>query len=568
MEETTAQLKSLDNLFKASFNIYRQRIVTFLVLGVLTIVIAAVSGGVLFGAGFGLSMALPASKNVLISVLSVIGVLFIFCISAWGLGALLISIVDQKADVKTCFGAAKPMVGSFLWLFLLIGFLTTGAFLFLIIPGILFTVWFFVAPFVLAAENKRGMKALLKSKAYVRGYWLPVFVRVLVIYLLSMVLSLVPFVGPFLSLLFFPFFFIYAFVMYEDLKKIQEGMRFEPTFKSKFGIFATGTLGFAVPVVVMIFFMGSMFWAIVGGFTSSGMIPSLLNLGNMPTMQSAKATPVPENQSVLHKKKTKKISKKTKKQPRKTTKAKVAKKKKRVRKAPQNKPMIAKSTAPSAPVRQVAKKNKKKMQPVAAPASVNTLPVQGITTKPVSQRAVDTSNLLADEPLLPDESLADHGQPELPDQAAKPLMDLALADTEPEEMASSLDLEQNVKKISKQSQPPIKSEKYWLEKGALCSVYGNYRAAITHFRKSIEINPSNSSAYYNLGVSYGEMGEYDAAITAFNNALAIVPENGLYYYGRGRVYLLAANRDKAIDDFQQAASLGNADAQTYLASNQ
>jgi len=54
---------------------------------------------------------------------------------------------------------------------IILGFLGTGGFLFLIIPGIIFLVWFIFAQFIIFAEDDRGMNAILKSKEYVRGKW-------------------------------------------------------------------------------------------------------------------------------------------------------------------------------------------------------------------------------------------------------------------------------------------------------------------------------------------------------------------------------------------------------------
>ena len=115
-----------------------------------------------------------------------------------------------------------------------------------------------------------------------------------------------------------------------------------------------------------------------------------------------------------------------------------------------------------------------------------------------------------------------------------------------------------------QDATPLKDANSWINKGDLCAVYGNDKAAIRYYRKALELEPNNSRTLFHLGISYGEVGRYSQAIAFINKALAINSLNGIYYYGRGRVRLLSGEREKAIEDFKQAAVLSNRDAQHYL----
>jgi tetratricopeptide (TPR) repeat protein len=49
----------------------------------------------------------------------------------------------------------------------------------------------------------------------------------------------------------------------------------------------------------------------------------------------------------------------------------------------------------------------------------------------------------------------------------------------------------------------------------------NYKVAINDFRKAVELNSGYAEAYYNLGVSYGDLGEIESAKKAYKNALRI-----------------------------------------------
>ena len=117
---------------------------------------------------------------------------------------------------------------------------------------------------------------------------------------------------------------------------------------------------------------------------------------------------------------------------------------------------------------------------------------------------------------------------------------------------------------AQQNAPSPKEANYWINKGDLCALYGNDKAAIRYYKKALELEPNISRTLFHLGISYGEIGQYAQAIAFINKALEINSQNGLYYYGRGRVLFLSGEKEKAIEDLKQAAVLGNRDAQNYL----
>jgi len=117
---------------------------------------------------------------------------------------------------------------------------------------------------------------------------------------------------------------------------------------------------------------------------------------------------------------------------------------------------------------------------------------------------------------------------------------------------------------AQQDAPSPKEANYWINKGDLCAVYGNDKAAIRYYRKALELEPNISRTLFHLGISYGEIGQCARAVSFINKALAIDSQNGLYYYGRGRVFLLSGETEKAVEDLKQAAVLGNRIAQNYL----
>ena len=112
--------------------------------------------------------------------------------------------------------------------------------------------------------------------------------------------------------------------------------------------------------------------------------------------------------------------------------------------------------------------------------------------------------------------------------------------------------------------PPEKDPDHWYEKGALAATYGADKWAIKYFEKVVSLDPERSDAWFEMGISYGELRWFDKAVEAVNKAIALQPDSGLYYYGRGRIYLMLGAEDRAMADFQRAADLGNPDARDHL----
>lgn len=118
----------------------------------------------------------------------------------------------------------------------------------------------------------------------------------------------------------------------------------------------------------------------------------------------------------------------------------------------------------------------------------------------------------------------------------------------------------------KETRPGLvkKDARFWFRKGALCSTYGNNKAAIKYFGTAIKLDPKHSGAYFEQGVSYGQLGNYKKALMLIDKSLELDPQNGLFIYGRGRVHLLAGDKEKAMADFKKAADLEDEDAIAYL----
>ena len=115
-------------------------------------------------------------------------------------------------------------LASFFWVGFLKGVITLIGFIIFIIPGIVFAIWFSFASYVFVFENIKGFDALKKSRKLGRGYWWPIFWRMVAIALIDILISVVfkNFVGSIITVLFVtPYILVYLSTLYQDLKNIK-----------------------------------------------------------------------------------------------------------------------------------------------------------------------------------------------------------------------------------------------------------------------------------------------------------------------------------------------------------
>lgn len=149
--------------------------------------------------------------------------------------SVLISIAGVKAVQGVTTGKTLPTKEIFeyarkkFWLFaaltIILSLIELGGIILLVIPGIVFAVWYSFAKFIMIIEGK-GIKASLKaSKSLVTGRFWKVFGRIIVFTLFSILIqiffSLVPYgMGPILSRLFEALIVLPLFLLYKELLSV------------------------------------------------------------------------------------------------------------------------------------------------------------------------------------------------------------------------------------------------------------------------------------------------------------------------------------------------------------
>lgn len=260
IEATTAvpgRLAGINELFGRTWDIYKNRIGTLIALYLLAVISLIIPLGLFLGAGYLLSLGAPESRTALLAGGGLAGAI-VGCVAMfWGLGALICAVADGELGIREALEKGWERFWSFSWLYFLSGFIVLGGYLLFFIPGVIFSVWFVFAQFVVAGGQARGMEALLTSRESVRGYWFDVFFRLIVIWLFSVVIGWVPIFGAILSLLAVPFTLIYTWQVYEDLRKIK-GDNVRPCGPGeKYSWLGVAALGYLFLPFIIIAFAGA-----------------------------------------------------------------------------------------------------------------------------------------------------------------------------------------------------------------------------------------------------------------------------------------------------------------------
>ncbi|HNX11287.1 MAG TPA: hypothetical protein PKI61_04050 [bacterium] len=226
-------------LFKDSFNWYKanfKAMFKMILAMVVPIIIFTVVITLLMGGSF---LAGKTWLMIVGGVVSAILLLLTIYFAFRGQVGMYLVVKDPKADFKTNYKATRKIFWSGLGLSLLTGLLVLAWSLLLIVPGIIFWVFYSMSFFVFIFEGVRGYQAIKASKGLVKGYWWPVFGRYIYFGLFMIIVSIIVsipravmadggtaemaynFIIQIASYLLTPWFLVYTYFIYRDLKQIK-----------------------------------------------------------------------------------------------------------------------------------------------------------------------------------------------------------------------------------------------------------------------------------------------------------------------------------------------------------
>ncbi len=168
-------LNSSGHIISESFSLYRKNIkgllpylAVFAVPGILTVIVEFLMN--------------EMGKSLAHSLIRA-GLMIIFSLISLACTMMLIRVVsaiannDRPKSVKEEFQGGIRLLWPAVVSSILVGLAVFGGILLLIIPALIFAIWFSFVPYIVALEEKRGTKALHASKELVSGRWWAVCIR-------------------------------------------------------------------------------------------------------------------------------------------------------------------------------------------------------------------------------------------------------------------------------------------------------------------------------------------------------------------------------------------------------
>jgi hypothetical protein len=261
---TKERLPGIADLLRRAWEIYKKRSGTLISIMLISGIVASLLGAVFIGTFFLSFFTVTKISGAIMKIFGAIACLISSLTIITGILAINFAVVDENLTIRNAFTKSLGNLFSGIWLIFLLGFIITGGVLLFIIPGLLFFVWFVFALIIFASSEKekwwvknwtdRGMDALLKSKEYVRGYWLDIFIRLFVIWIIIGVIIVIPIIGILLSFFLVPFAVIYNYLIYRDLMNLKGDVYYRSSAWEKTKWIGAGALGYIIaPAIVSLF---------------------------------------------------------------------------------------------------------------------------------------------------------------------------------------------------------------------------------------------------------------------------------------------------------------------------
>lgn len=269
-----SNLASTFSLWKRALYFAVKRPLSFLVIALLPFIPGFIFVVSVFGTLFGffhvtqgladfVAFATTPIARIVISLLS-------WALYLWSQIALIIILktTEETIGLFQAYGKALVKLPRYFWVWILGAVIICAGTVLLVIPGIIFAIWFIFSSAIFIVEDIGGLQALLKSKEYTRGYWWAILGRLITFVLLSFVIFLIvnipvlfwgikalvftQFANILLVFLLRVLFATYIFYMYDSLKTIKNNLVFEADKFSKIIFSAIALLGVVLWIIVIL----------------------------------------------------------------------------------------------------------------------------------------------------------------------------------------------------------------------------------------------------------------------------------------------------------------------------
>jgi len=184
-ETKTGELYTISKLIQDSISVVRRDFRVLLKIALLSVIVSLIYHSFFYG---GLTGGhLPDSfLYIFLAFLHVVIILFF---AAAGIFAINSLSENQPITLSGSLRAAFEKYPFYFWVTILAGLAILGGLILLIVPGIIFGVWFTFSGYAVILEDREGLSALRRSKQLVKGNGWYVFVVFFILYIIYYVLA-------------------------------------------------------------------------------------------------------------------------------------------------------------------------------------------------------------------------------------------------------------------------------------------------------------------------------------------------------------------------------------------
>jgi tetratricopeptide (TPR) repeat protein len=125
-------------------------------------------------------------------------------------------------------------------------------------------------------------------------------------------------------------------------------------------------------------------------------------------------------------------------------------------------------------------------------------------------------------------------------------------------------VEDQKKSIEEEEKKRRTTEARLVNNGGVMSYHnGQYEKALDLFKKAIDLDPTLTEAYNNLGLTYTEINEEEKATEAFKTAISLSPELAAAYNNLGYVFYRLGSYREAIEMYNEAIGRSKDSSSAY-----
>lgn len=211
---------------KEAFRIYtkKENFIFFAkIMAVLTIISTVISYSHTYVSQFVLSPE-PVRfnfDNIPLTILFVLIALFSFIFYFYSLSTSYVSILNIETNEKGIFQLGYKKMWRLFLISMVIGLIIFGGMVLLIVPAVIFGVWYSFSLFLVMDKTLSIKESLKQSKAMVKGKFWKVLGRNLVFglfgFLIGFVFGLIPYAGSIIVSFMAPLFILPSYLLYRDL---------------------------------------------------------------------------------------------------------------------------------------------------------------------------------------------------------------------------------------------------------------------------------------------------------------------------------------------------------------